>query len=414
MMIHDLEKKRILVVSSVYPLTADGNHGAFIREVILKLQPTGANFYVFAPAYEGCPHYTLDNVLVYRFRYCPKPLENLVRDGAPTKIQRQPWYLIPAALYILLGTVQLFGLCWKLKPDLLHINWPFPHGLMAFPVAKLLGIPMVFSFHGGELLLAKKFGFVARILRQLIPESQGVTANSSFTQALIGNLSSEPVTVIPYGITITPQLESEIPANPIPQLLFVGRLDERKGVTYLLQALPLILRDRRVQLHIVGQGILESELKEECKALGLEAQVKFLGVLSKEALAQEYATCDIFVLPAIVDRKGDTEGLGIVMIEALAHGKPVVASDVGGIKDVIIDGVTGRLVPEKDPHQLAEVITDLLNCPEERQRLGCQGLKHIQTQFNWSRITHQWSQVFAQALSNSNSSEIIADDSLIF
>ena len=198
----DIEGKHILVITSVYPDAPEGRDGAFVREVILRLQPTGANFTVFAPAYEGSQNHVLDGVKVYRFRYCPKPFENLARDGAPSKIQKQPLYLLVAALYILLGTLQLFWVCHKEKPDLLHINWPFPHGLMAWPASILLGIPMVFTFHGTELLLARKFGFVADILRWLLPMASGVTANSAFTEELIHKLYNGSVQVIPYGRTI--------------------------------------------------------------------------------------------------------------------------------------------------------------------------------------------------------------------
>ena len=394
-----MKDKHVLVMTSVYPLTPDGNHGAFIREVLVRLQPTGAKFTVFAPAYEGSQSYVLEDITVHRFRYCPKPFENLVRDGAPTKIQRQPLYLIAAALYIILGTFQLFWLCWRSRPDLLHVNWPFPHGLMALPASKLLGIPMVFSFYGGELLLAKKFPFVATILRWLLPVAREVTVISSFTQGLVRQLAdSQPLTLIPYGLTIKAKPAKVRQPSEVPKLLFVGRLDERKGVRYLLDALPLILAEEPVKLRIVGKGILEAELQAQCQNLDLDEAVDFLGFVTKEELAEEYATCDIFVLPAIVDSKGDTEGLGIVTIEALAHAKPVVATAVGGIPDTIVPEVTGKLVPEKNSEALANAIVDLLRESEKAAAMGQKGLLDIQDKFNWDRIIPLWQNVFNQAL----------------
>ncbi len=394
----NIQGKHILVFSSVYPMTENGNHGAFVREAILRLQPTGAKFTVFAPAYEASKSHVLDDVKVYRFRYCLKPFENLVRDGAPTKLQRQPIYFLAAALYILLGTLQLLWVCHKEKPDLLQIHWPFPHGLMALPASILLGIPMVFSFHGAELMLANKFGFVAHILRWLLPIAKGVTANSSFTAGLIRKLYDGPITIIPYGLTIEPKQTQQRHSEALPTLLFVGRLDERKGVRYLLEALPSVLAQQPVRLHIVGKGILEQEIKLQCSKLGLDNVVKFLGFVSKEELAQEYASCDIFVLPAIVDSKGDTEGLGIVMIEALAHQKPVIASAVGGIVDVIHSGTTGLLVPQKEPEALAQGILSLLSDPAKATEMGQKGLADVQVRFSWSRIVPMWQGVFATAL----------------
>jgi glycosyltransferase involved in cell wall biosynthesis len=120
--------------------------------------------------------------------------------------------------------------------------------------------------------------------------------------------------------------------------------------------------------------------------------------VSKEELADQYAGCDIFVLPAIIDSKGDTEGLGIVMIEALAHQKPVIASAVGGIVDVIQSGITGLLVPQKDPKALAQAILSLLNDPIKAQEMGQKGLADIQLRFCWSRIIPLWEHVFTRAL----------------
>jgi glycosyltransferase involved in cell wall biosynthesis len=399
----NLKDKHILVVSSVYPLTVDGNHGAFVRESILRLQTTGAKFTVFAPAYEGCPSHILDGISVYRFRYCLKPFENLVRDGAPTKLQKQPLYLIVAALYILLGTLQLFWLCLRRKPDLIQIHWPFPHGLMALPAMKLLGIPAVFSCHGAELLLSSKFKFVSNILAWLFPMAKGIAANSSFTYKLIRQVFTGSVKIIPYGQTIAAKSSKHIscrdPNDPV-RLLFVGRLDERKGLKYLLEALPLVLAQRKACLRIVGKGILESELRSQVRELGLEQVVSFLGFVSKEELADEYANCDIFVLPAIVDSKGDTEGLGVVLIEALAYAKPVVATNVGGIPDVITSGQTGQLVPEKDVRSLAQAILNVLANPELFAEMGLKGLEDIQTRFSWESIVPMWERVFIDALDN--------------
>jgi glycosyltransferase involved in cell wall biosynthesis len=395
-----LDGKRILVICSVYPQTEDGNHGAFVREAILRLRPTGAKFTVFAPAYEGSKSHWLDGIKIHRFRYAPRKFENLVRDGAPTKLQKQPFYLIVAGLYILLGSLQLLWVCWQEKPDLLQVHWPFPHGIMALPTSKLFRVPMMFSFHGAELLLANKFGFVTTILGWLTPMATAVTANSSFTQGLIRKLYQGPVTVIPYGLTIEAKSPKQRSPDQTPILLFVGRLDERKGLRYLLEALPLILEQQPVRLRIVGKGILEHEIKTQSQALGLDSNIDFLGFVSKEALAEEYATCDIFVLPAIIDSKGDTEGLGIVMIEAMAHQKPVIASAVGGIVDVIQSEQTGLLVPEKHPQELAKAILHLLTHPEQAKKLGVQGLQDAQTRFSWSRIVPLWQRTFLDALMN--------------
>lgn len=393
------KQPHILVVTSVYPLSSTTDrHGSFVHETVLHLRSQGIRFTVFAPAFQGLKHQRLEGVKVHRFRYCLKRFENLTHgEGAPTKIQN-PFYILIAACYILAGTWQMFGLCRRDRPDLIHVHWPFPHGLMAFPSSKLLGIPMVFTFHGAELLLARKFAFVAKILQWLVPMARGVTANSSFTSKLIQHLYPTDVSIIPYGLTIEPKLPQQRPPDELPTLLYTGRLIERKGVKYLVQAFAQVLPQYPARLRIVGDGVLRSDLETLCRSLGISDSVDFLGFVPNEILADEYARCDVFVLPSIVDRKGDTEGLGIVMIEAMAHAKPVIASAVGGVVDVIQSGVTGLLVPEKDADALAAAILSLLQHPDRAAQLGHNGLVDVQTRFGWDHIVKLWEIVFCDAL----------------
>jgi glycosyltransferase involved in cell wall biosynthesis len=269
---------------------------------------------------------------------------------------------------------------------------------MAWPSTKLLGIPTVYSFHGAELLLSNKFKFVSNILSWLLPMVRGVSANSSFTYNLIRKIYAGSIAIIPYGLTIEAKPAKAGSFDNTVRLLFVGRLDERKGMKYLLEALPIVQAKRDVCLRIVGKGILEAELRSQVRQMGLDRSVNFLGFVSKEELAAEYANCDIFVLPAIIDSKGDTEGLGIVLIEALAHAKPIISTAVGGIPDVITSGKTGQLVSEKDPQALAQAILNVLANPEHFAEMGRKGLEDIQTRFSWTCIVPMWERFFANAL----------------
>ena len=132
------------------------------------------------------------------------------------------------------------------------------------------------------------------------------------------------------------------------RLLFVGRLVERKGVQVLLEALAR-LRDRPgVRVRVVGDGPMRGALERQAATLGVADRVRFDGSVSTEELVRRFRECDVFVLPAVVDAKGDTEGLGVVLIEALSYGKPVIASAAGGIVDIVRDGETGLLVPPGD------------------------------------------------------------------
>lgn len=177
--------------------------------------------------------------------------------------------------------------------------------------------------------------------------------------------------------------------NTVPTLLFCGRLIQRKGIDVLLRAMPTILAERQVQLVITGEGDRKAEWQELALDLALGDQVRFAGFVSDEELANLYQTSDLYVHPAIFDDKGDTEGLGVVLSEALAHKLPVVASGVGGIVDVIKDEKTGLLVAEKDEAALAAAVLRVLGDEVLAQRLGEEGLKHVQEFFDWERSTRE-------------------------
>jgi glycosyltransferase involved in cell wall biosynthesis len=188
------------------------------------------------------------------------------------------------------------------------------------------------------------------------------------------------------------------PINGKFKILFVGRHIERKGICYLIEAAKYLPRDQ-FEIRIVGVGDLTEELKKLASesATPNSAEIIFTGKLSPEALANEYRTANVFTLPAIVDSKGDTEGLGVVLIEAMELGLPIVASNVGGIPDVVVDGVSGILVPEKDPQALASAYKRLAAEPELVKQLLAGSRKRIAECFTWDGIIERQIAVYNKA-----------------
>ena len=201
----------------------------------------------------------------------------------------------------------------------------------------------------------------------------------------------------------TPQLPVPHPVNGKFKILFVGRHIERKGITYLIEAAKYLPRDN-FEIRIVGVGDLTEQLKAQAGLLNeiekSSANIVFTGKLSPEDLANEYKTANVFVLPAIVDSKGDTEGLGVVLIEAMELGLPIVASNVGGIPDVVIDGESGILVPEKDPVALADAFKKLAADPSFTEQLLAGARKRISECFTWDGIIERQVEVYKKVVSD--------------
>ncbi len=417
---------KVLVIGSVYPRFHEDAEVPWLRASIAHLKKAGLDIQVLAPAYKGLKSHEIDGVKVNRFRYAPASWEFLTHEeGAPSKMANKPWLQLLAIPYIISGFFKCIKICRKFKPDIIHAHWPFPHAYIALGAAKLFKIPLVLNFHGAELLLIRKKKWVKPLLKFAISQAQAVFANSSFTASKIKALRNVDVEWSPYGTTLeggslplvsasastTPSSGEVSPQRPSPhpvqgkfKILFVGRHIERKGIRYLIEAAKYLPRDQ-FEIRIVGVGDLTEELKKLASesATPDSAEIIFTGKLSPEALANEYKSANVFTLPAIVDSKGDTEGLGVVLIEAMELGLPIVASNVGGIPDVVIDGETGILVPEKDPEALASAYKRLAAEPGLIKQLLAGAQKRINECFTWDGIIERQIAVYNKYHSHSRS-----------
>ena len=428
---------KVLVIGSVYPRFQEDAEVPWLRTSVAHLKKAGIEIQVLAPAYKGLKSHDIDGTHVNRFRYAPANWEILTHEeGAPSKMASKPWLQLLAIPYIINGFFQCIRICRKWRPDVIHAHWPFPHAYIALGAAKLFRIPLVLNFHGAELLLIRKKKWVKPLLKFAIGQAQAIFANSSFTAGKIKALRNVHVEWSPYGTTLETRDESNASCHPernvvkskdpvtiVPhpvngkfKILFVGRHIERKGICYLIEAAKYLPRDK-FEIRIVGVGDLTEQLKQQAALLDERQKTKderdvilsesegssqgnqpadiiFTGKLSPEDLANEYKTANVFVLPAIVDHKGDTEGLGVVLIEAMELGLPIVASNVGGIPDVVVDGKSGILVPEKDPVALADAFKRLEADATLIQKLLAGARKRIEECFTWDGIIERQIEVY--------------------
>ncbi len=250
--------------------------------------------------------------------------------------------------------------------------------------------------------------FICRYDRTAAPDAKGVKDERRETK----EGESLPLASAANAASATPS-SGDTPQLPVPhavngkfKILFVGRHIERKGICYLIEAAKYLPRDK-FEIRIVGVGDLTEQLKQQAEAVGsrkLEvgsespADIIFTGKLSPEDLANEYRTANVFTLPAIVDHKGDTEGLGVVLIEAMELGLPIVASNVGGIPDVVVNGESGILVPEKDPVALADAFKRLEADPTLIQKLLAGARKRIDKCFTWDGIIERQVEVYKRVV----------------
>ena len=379
------KKLKILVITSTYPRHSEDYAVPWMRETHRRLKEQGHEVTVLAPSFKGLKSHTLDGIEVVRFRYAPKSIEMLTHEEGATYKVRTAWKQILAIPYILIGCLCAGWLALTRRFDAVHVHWPFPHGMMGQVASLTNRCPLIVMSHGAEFALARRKRWVRPFLRQSLRAANMRIANSSDTATKVRELSQCDCLVLPYGTTVNSVL-TPAPPNDKPRVLFTGRLIERKGLEYLLQAVPHVLKQHEAKFIITGNGDQRPRLELLQKQLGLEQDVEFVGFLSKEDLQKEYARCDIWVNPGIVDSWGDAEGLGVGSIEAYNYHKPVIASAVGGIPDTVVNGKTGYLVPQKDVAALANAICDLLNQPEKARQFGRNGYQFALRTFSWERI----------------------------
>jgi glycosyltransferase involved in cell wall biosynthesis len=392
---------RIAVLVSTYARNQADHEVPWLRESVRRLAERGHQVTVVAPAYLGLKDHEIDGVPVHRFRYAPARWEMLTHgEGAPNKLKKNPVLKLLSFSYLVSGAWAAWKICRQESIDVLHVHWPFPHGLMALLPAWLLRTKVVYSCHSAEFALAAGSKLSTSILAFCLRRAFAITANSTHTARLVQTVSGREAQIIPWGATIQVDPNATPVPQEIPLLLFSGRLIERKGVDFLLRAMPKILASRKVRLVITGDGHCRPEWEGLARSLGLGNAVAFAGFVSNAELGALFRSCTIYVHPAIYDSKGDTEGQGVVLVEALSYRRPVVASAVGGIVDVIKDGQTGLLVPEKNAEAIAEAVLRLLGEPDYARELGERGYTYAREYFDWDRIMDQYDAIYSESISS--------------
>ena len=393
---------RILHIVTAFPRFPNDIISPWLVEMLKRLRAAGHDVEVLAPAYRGGGNREFDGIPVHRFRYFPARWEDLTHDQAtPDRLRRSLRYKIMPLFYVLGGVWAAWRLGRRRRYEVVHVHWPLPHALFGWAARRACGARMVTSWYGVELRWVKSsLPWLKRFLVWALRTSDQVVAISSATAREITNVVPVSVRVIPYTVGFP-----ETAAGPsLPRagdsflILFVGSLVERKGVRYLIDALPLLPAQLHAKLVIIGDGAERSRLEAQVRARGLQHLVEVRGRVAEQELRRAYAAASVLVLPAIVDARGDTEGLGVVLLEAMSYGVPVIGSDLGGITDIVVDGQTGLLVPPQDSAALAAALERLATDRDLAKRLGEAGAGHVRRHFSWPAIIAQWEECYLAVL----------------
>lgn len=279
------------------------------------------------------------------------------------------------------------------SPRLVHAHF-FNDGIDAIRIGQLLGLPVVTSVHGHDITKYENATVQNPVNRHFFEQVDRIIAVSKFiaNQALAKGCPEHKLIQHYIGIDLDKFTQSKHESDE-PSLLFVGRLVEKKGCTYLLQAMEqLKTKYSDLRLTIIGEGELKASLQQE--AISRDLNVKFFGTATAAEIREQLARCWLFVAPSITAADGDTEGLGMVFLEAQALQTPVVSFRSGGLVEAVEDGVTALLSEEKDVAGLADAIASLLEDSSLRRDMGVAGRQRVEYHFDVRKQCAKLEQIY--------------------
>jgi glycosyltransferase involved in cell wall biosynthesis len=390
---------RILHVTTAFPRSSDDVIVPWLVELLKQQRAVGYEVEVLTSAYKGGGGDSHEGIPVHRFRYFPARWEDLTHEEAASdRMRRSLIHRVLPLFYVAGGMWASWRLARRRRFDIVHVHWPVPHVLLGWTARRASRgqARLVSSWYGVEVrLVQRSLPWLRSFVRWALTTSDAVVAISSFTARELAGFAAVPVRVIPYTIGFPEVQTSRQPAEEGSfRILFVGRLVQRKGVTHLIEAVRRMPTELHARLIVIGDGPERGTLADQVRSNGFEGQVDIRGRVPEGDLREAYAACDVFVLPSIVDERGETEGLGVVLLEAMSYGIPVVGSDIGGITDIIENEESGLLVPPADAEQLAHALERLAREPALAARLGAAGLRRVRAEFGWPGIMRKWAECY--------------------
>lgn len=398
-----------MVTATTFPRWQGDTEPPFVFHLSECLSKKGFEMIILAPHHPGAKHVEkMGNLKVYRFPYFyPKKYQRLCYEGgALPNMERSFLAKVQVPFLILSELYYMAKIIRKEKIDLIHAHWILPQGFLGALCAKLFNIPFVVTAHAGDVFPLKS-KFLKFFARHALGNCSACTAVSMATkEAISAILPYANVSIISMGVDLSsfsPIHQNEEIKKRYnisgPFLLTIGRLAEKKGIKYLIESLPFVLDSfPDAKLLVVGDGPEKASLEALSKSLGLTNAVVFVGPVPNDRLPEYYATADIFIGPSIVARSGDTEGLPVVFMEAMASGTAVIGTDVGGIPDIIRNEKTGLLIEEKNYKQLAESIVRLLMDSSLREILRQNAREYIKTTYAWEHVSNKFSELYENVL----------------
>lgn len=385
------QRPRLLVLASTYPRWRGDHEPGFVHELSKRLT-SYFQITVLCPHAEGASiREQIDGVEVVRYRYAPQRLERLVNDGGiVTNLRLHRWMFLLLPGFFLSQLVWLIRLQLRLSPAAIHAHWIIPQAFIAVLTNLMTGrrTPILVTSHGADLF-ALNGSLMRRLKRWTLRWCAQATVVSQAMLAPISSLGMPDthVTVAPMGVDMSRFTPVPADIRSTDELLFVGRLVEKKGLRYLIDALPAVLEKHPgVRLTVAGFGPELEQRQAQVARLGLQDKVHFLGAVEQTSLPALYQRATMLVAPFVEAASGDREGLGLVSVEALACGCPVVTTRIEAVKEVFGGQWPPYLAESGDATSLANQIINVLDTPNDATTWVATSHAALIHRFSWQSV----------------------------
>jgi glycosyltransferase involved in cell wall biosynthesis len=393
------EKKKILIITSTFPRWANDTDPPFVLDLCKRLKNSFLT-HVLCPGFPKCKiNESINGVNVKRFRYFINKFELLAYDtGILNKLKKNKLYYLLTPFFVLSELLVLIR--HLLKEDFAVVNphWLIPQGIAAVIAGIVTGKSnmIVCTVHGGDIFSLNGW-FLNYIKKFTIKRLRMVLVVSQAMKEKVISLGADEknVHVIPMGVDLKNKFVLSDISKKKRSILFVGRLVEKKGLKYLIDAFNEIQKKYfDASLVIVGKGPEETNIRNQISKYQIESSVKLMGAVTHENLHELYQSHELAVFPFIEDSTGDMEGFGLVMVEAMGCGCAVVASGLPAVHDIIIDNETGLLIEQKNTSDIVKKVSFLFDNSEILERLSRQGRRYVEDRFDWTVTEEKYCALF--------------------
>ena len=397
------KKIRVLMISTSYPNPLNLNAGIFIHNLVKALVKHNCEIKVFCP---------IPLSFLWKYNECKSIPDTMKYEGIQIHFVR--YRRIPSkyghsiSTYLLAKNIsnKLLPIIDDFNPNIIHAHWATPSGFVGVYLKKFIKVPIVCNLMGCDINTWPSYDMYSDFLtRKVINKSDRIISVSKSLKRKAETLGKPkcPINVVYMGID-TKDVCYDMRYREIIRkqyniseqekiIMFIGNIITSKGIWELLKVFRKIDKENiNVKLFLIGSGKELNRAKHFCKINRINHRVEFIGRVMHKEIGKWLSACDIFVLPSY------TEGLPNAVVEAMACRRPVIATQVGGIPEIIVNNKNGILVPLKDVQELYSKIMLLCKNNKMAEELGNAGYNTVIEKINWDKRAEQITNIYKKIL----------------